>query len=295
MTTAGPDLVIAGAARSGTSTLAAALREHPSIDPGVTKEPNFFSRHYDRGQQWYDGLFAERADGLVRMDASTSYTYPQFPQALDRLADAAPEAHVVYVVREPVSRAVSHYLLRRHTLQIEEAPTFGAALSADSYYTDVSDYRHWIARLQECRGPDRLLVVPFPVLTGFSHDVATVICRRLGLAPPPLAPEAVTAHRNTVVEFRGAAARRGIKALRRSRVYPRVRAAIGATRIRRARTLMIKSAALPTVDEALASCSTAQREHLAAFRTEVENWVRTRLVEQDADTGLNWSPHWPRP
>ncbi|MDQ4038439.1 MAG: sulfotransferase domain-containing protein [Actinomycetota bacterium] len=293
MTTVGPDLVIAGAARSGTSTLAAALREHPAIDPGTTKEPNYFSRHYERGSAWYDGLYAPRAEGLLRMDASTSYTYPQFPEALARLARESPEAHVVYVLREPVARAVSHYQLRRHTLQVEEATTFGAALMAGSYYTDVSDYRHWVARLQETFTQDRVLLVPFRALTAASHDVASVICQRMGLGPPPLNLETVTAHRNNVVEFRGTVAHKAAKALRRSRVYPRVRAAVGATGVRQIRSRMIKSARLPTLEEALATCSTEQRTQLATFRAEVEDFVGLRLAEQDAATGLSWSRHWP--
>jgi len=293
MTTVGPDLIIAGAARSGTSTLAAALREHPAIDPGLTKEPNYFSRHYDRGVQWYDDLYAPREDGLLRMDASTSYTYPQFPEALDLLAQAAPDGHVVYVVREPIARAVSHYQLRRFTLKIEEAPTFGAALVASPYYTEVSDYRHWIAQLQERYPPDRLLIVPFPALTASSHDVATVICTRLGLEAPPLAPETVTAHRNTVVEFRGKGVRSAVKAIRQSRIYPRVRAVVGAKRIRQVRSRMIKSAAMPTVAQALTTCSRAQVAELTAFRTAVQDGVRALLVAQDAAYGLGWSDQWP--
>ncbi len=292
MTALGPDLVIAGAARSGTSTLAAALREHPAIDPGATKEPNFFSREFDRGWGWYDGLYSPRTDGLLRMDASTSYTYPQHPAALNRLAEAAPEAHVVYVVREPIARAVSHYLLRRHTLQLEEAPTFGAALSAGSYYTDVSDYRHWVARLQEAFARDRLLVVPFSALTVSSHDVASVICRRLDLEPPPLDVETVSAHRNNVVEFRGSIAHNAAKLLRRSRVYPRVRAVVGANRVRRIRSRMIKSAELPSLAEVLASCSLEQQDELSRFRAEVEDFVGGWLAEQDAASGLSWSQHW---
>jgi len=293
VTSAGPGLVIAGAARSGTSTLAAALREHPAIDPGATKEPNFFSRHYDRGWEWYESLYAERADGLLRMDASTSYTYPQFPDALGRLAKAAPDSFLVYVVREPIARAVSHYLMRRHTLRLEDAPTFGAALSASSYYTDVSDYKHWLAQLEKHSSPGKLLVVPFAALTASSHDVATVVCQRLELEPPPLNIETVVAHRNNVVEFRGTVALKAVKILRQSRVYPRIRAAVGATRVRDIRSRMIKSSPMPTVEEALATCSAYQRTELDELRGNIAQSVSTWLAEQDSRLGLTWSASWP--
>src|SRR3712207_3523080 len=39
-----PDIVLAGAARSGTTFLAARLSRHPAIDGGAVKEPDFFSK-----------------------------------------------------------------------------------------------------------------------------------------------------------------------------------------------------------------------------------------------------------
>src|SRR5919106_479728 len=50
----GPGIVIAGAARSGTSYLAAVLGAHPDIDAGAVKEPNYFSREHERGPGEYD-------------------------------------------------------------------------------------------------------------------------------------------------------------------------------------------------------------------------------------------------
>src|SRR5687767_7425172 len=131
-TSFGPDIVIAGAARSGTSALAAQLSVHPSIDAGKVKEPNYFSRHLDRGEQWYESNFQSRSDSVLRLDASTSYTSPLYPHALERLAAASPEAYVIYAVRQPTERALSHYLLRRTYFHIDDAPTFGDALRTTS-------------------------------------------------------------------------------------------------------------------------------------------------------------------
>lgn len=108
-----------------------------------------------------------------------------------------------------------------------------------------------------------------------------------------MAPETVTAHRNTVVEFRGKGVRSAVKTLRQSRIYPRVRAVVGAKRIRQVRSRIIKSAALPTVAQALATCSSAQQAELAAFGTAVQDWVHAWLVEQDGVNGLSWSNQWP--
>ena len=79
-------MAIVGAARSGTTYLAAQLGAHPCIDPGAVKEPNYYSREFERGRSWYDGLYAPSTPGMYRLDASTSLTFPQFPEALGRLA-----------------------------------------------------------------------------------------------------------------------------------------------------------------------------------------------------------------
>ena len=103
----GPDLAIVGSARSGTTFLAAQLAEHPSIDAGAVKEPNFFSREYGRGHEWYESLYEPRREGVYRLDASTSTTFPQFPEALSRLAAAAADAFVVRVPERSAWRAVT--------------------------------------------------------------------------------------------------------------------------------------------------------------------------------------------
>lgn len=288
----GPDLVIAGAARSGTSSLAAQLRAHPAIDPGITKEPNFFSAEHERGPDWYDALFKPRAAGVFRMDASTSYTYPQYSDAAERLAAVAPDAIVVYVVRDPLPRAVSHYLLRRHTLRIEEAATFGSALLASSFYAEVSDYARWLRTLDGAFGENQVLVVPFEAIRRSGPEVARVVCARLGLDPPPDAAGSVVAHRNSVVEFRSKSVRRVVSSLRRSPLYRPVRSVLGDSRVRRARSLLVQDVDLPTVAEALDSCSPAQMAELHVIEERAVAAVREHLVRQDARHGLDWAGLW---
>ncbi|WP_324275690.1 sulfotransferase family protein [Blastococcus brunescens] len=183
-TSFGPDVVIAGAARSGTSALAAQLSAHPGIDAGKVKEPNYFSRYLDRGDHWYESNFRSRSDGVLRLDASTSYTSPLYPHALERLATVSSEAYVIYSVRRPSERALSHYLLRRHYFHIDDEPTFGGALRATSLYVDQGDYSHWLPRLSDWFGPERLLVVPFELITARPRHVTEEVCLRLGIDPP---------------------------------------------------------------------------------------------------------------
>jgi hypothetical protein len=289
----GPDIVIAGAARSGTSLLASQLSMHPDIDPGSVKEPNYFSRRADRDDAWYEGLYEPRRRGLLRLDASVSYTYPQYPDALESLAETSPNVFVVYLVRDPVPRAISHFLFYRHYFSYREpAVDFGTALRDSSYYTDVSDYQRWRQALSAAFPHDRLLVVPFQAVTRSSHHVASVICTRLGLSAPPEMPKQVSAHRNNTVEFRHESARRISRALRQSRLYPRVRATIGAHGMRRIRSALTRTPEMPDEQAVLASCDSDQRAQLDALQDRARQAAADWLTEQDAREQYGWSELW---
>ncbi len=287
----GPDLVIAGAARSGTSTLAAHLARHPNIDMGKVKEPNYFSRHLDLGPEWYDGLFAKRVGGLLRLDGSTSYTYPKFPNALARLAEASPNAFVIYSVRDPLARAVSHYLYYRHYFRREPANNFGEALGVGSYYTDVSDYAYWLPRLRELFA-SRLLVVPFDAIIQSYEDVVSAIYHAIDVPLPTEGDANVEAHQNDVVEFRAESVRLAVRLLRRNGTYLRIRSAVGPQRVRRLRSMVTRRTVLPTVEEALASCDEQQLKALRALEADCRAAVQAHLIEQDARRGLDWSRYW---
>jgi len=289
VSSAGPDLVLAGAARSGTTSLAAQLGAHPDIDPGKIKESNYFSREFDRGHDWYDGLYSDRRAGLVRLDASTSYTSPRYPQALARLVAAAPEALVIYAVRQPTQRALSHYLLRHHFFQNERAASFGAALRESDFYIQTSDYTRWIPELRQTCAEERLLVVPFELITDVPDQVTAEICRQLGLEPPPDTQAHARRHRNHVVQYRNRAARTAGRQLRRSPAYPWLRHLLGAGRTRKFRGLITREAELPSSEQAMASVDSTQLERLHALDRQAGAAVREYLLRQDQRLDLSWT------
>lgn len=292
---AGPDVVIAGAARSGTSYLAALLSSHPDIDPGAVKEPNYFSREYDRGSAWYDDLYEKRRDGLLRLDGSMSYTFPHFPDALPRLAEAAPHAMVIYSVRDPLVRTLSHYQLHRDYFGIEAAQTFGEGLASNPVYIGTSEYDHWISVLYERFPAEQVLLVPFDVVTQHGHAVAVRVCESLGLPPPP--PEAAPkadAHRNEVVEFRHGSVKWARRLVKRSGAYPWFRRTVGTDRLRRMRSRMTRKVTAESMDEALASCGPAQLNQLSAMHRASRTATAAALRAQDARLGLEWAGVWER-
>lgn len=289
----GPHVAIVGAARSGTTYLAAQLGAHPRIDPGAVKEPNYYSREFARGRSWYDGLYAPGRPDVYRLDASTSLTFPQFREALGRLAVDSPDVFVIYVVRDPVPRAVSHYLYLRNYFHNEVATTFGAAMRANPIYAGTSNYADWLPRIGALFPPEQVLVVPFELVTEAQPAVAHSIFNILGLDIPAVPADAL-AHRNDVVTFRHDMYRQMYLRIRRSPLYPWARHRVGMDGLRRIRALLTRETPLPTVEDALATCDAEQLRELEALQARSRNAVSEHLATQDLRIGETWSSAWCR-
>jgi hypothetical protein len=108
-----PDFLIVGAMKCGTTTLAAQLAAQPGVFLTTPKEPNFFSDDevWARGEAWYRGLFADAPEGDLKGEASTHYTkLPTHPKTIERMAGMLDAPRIVYMIRNPVERTVSHYI-----------------------------------------------------------------------------------------------------------------------------------------------------------------------------------------
>lgn len=287
----GPDIVLAGSARSGTSHLASRIGQHPSIDPGAVKEPEYFSRFWGRGADWYEGLFGPRREGVLRLDASMSYTAPQYPEALSRVRSVAPDAFLVYAVRDPVRRALSHYRLLRHYFEREDAATFGDALDLNDVYAGAGNYRRWLDALYGTFPRDRVLIVPFDVVTR-GGAATRVIFEQAGLAPYEPVLSDAEEHTNQVVEFRHGALMRARRMLMRSGLYPSLRRRLGAQGMRRLRALATHEAPTLSLDEAIASCSDQTLHSLDELATSAIDAVEEALTRQDEALGLSWADGW---
>ena len=121
-----PDFLIIGAAKCGTSTLFNYLGRHPDVFVTGTKEPDFFDpgMTWDKGLDWYRGLFAEAAENQICGEASTHHARaPQVMHVPDRMIEIVPDIKLIYMMRNPVDRAHSHYV-HRHTKEIYPGQPF---------------------------------------------------------------------------------------------------------------------------------------------------------------------------
>lgn len=127
-----PNLFILGAAKAGTSSLYEYLAQHPSIFAPTEKEPHFFDNDeaYARGLEWYvDTYFPNAAGYPWRMDGSPvlGQSHVVIPRLERTYRDKSPK--FIIILREPVSRAWSHYL---HRVSLGWEPlSFEAALAAE--------------------------------------------------------------------------------------------------------------------------------------------------------------------
>ena len=119
-----PNLFIIGAMKSGTSSLHEYLHQHPDIFMARMKEPQYFAPHTTRwgqrwgqgqpypqpGMQWYLDLFRDAGDVRYAGESSVSYTaVPWVSECEKRIHAFNPDARLIYIMRDPVERALSHY------------------------------------------------------------------------------------------------------------------------------------------------------------------------------------------
>ena len=107
-----PDFVIIGAMKCATTTLHEQLARQPGITMSSPKEPNFFSDDAldHRGLDWYASHFESGPSTTLAGEASTHYTkLPVHPKTVERMLRHLPEVKLVYVMRHPIDRLISHY------------------------------------------------------------------------------------------------------------------------------------------------------------------------------------------
>lgn len=177
-----PDFLIVGAMKCGTSTLQAQLAAEPGVFMTTPKEPNFFSDDdvFARGLGWYRGLFADAAPGDLRGEASTHYTkLPTHPRTLERMAPALEAPKIVYMIRNPVERAVSHYIHEWSEGRMGNDPV--AEFARHPEMVEYGRYAMQVAPFVEHYGPDRVLLTSLERLKAEPGVELARIGRFLGL------------------------------------------------------------------------------------------------------------------
>jgi hypothetical protein len=178
-----PNFVIIGAAKCATTSLHAQLDTHPEISMSLIKEPQYFNDP-DCGTwlEFYRALFD--ADAAITGEASTVYTrYPVVPGVPERMAELVPSAKLLYMVRDPVDRAVSSYVEERMHSNDHRDPEVAFADLDDPYnpYVAASCYGMQLRRYLAVFPQEQVMVMDLADLEADPDAALVRICLFLGV------------------------------------------------------------------------------------------------------------------
>ncbi len=168
--------------KCATTSLHYYLSLHPDISMSQPKELQFFvaERNWQRGLPWYRTHFC--SDAAVRGESSTHYTkYPYYQGVPARMHATVPDAKLVYMVRDPITRALSHYVDRCARGLEERSPTAALADYEDETcrYTQYSRYFYQLSQYLSFYPATHILVLSADALRHDQQDILRSVFRFL--------------------------------------------------------------------------------------------------------------------
>lgn len=156
-----PTFIIIGAAKAATTSLAQALDSHPEVFVTKPKEPKFFGRNYTKGFNWYSTLYDKGSHFPIKGEASTMYSsrMKNFKRTPALIKDYCPEVKIIYIVRHPLDRIVSHW---RHYANSPKLPPLDSLLDSPKFSRLIigsSLYWYQINRYRACFPDSQFLCV----------------------------------------------------------------------------------------------------------------------------------------
>ncbi len=168
----GPDFLIIGAKRGGTTSMFNYLMMHPGVlglfpQNRGKKSTDYFFKGLERGARWYRSHFHTRAHrsrltgrlGYHPVGGEASPYYLWDPRVAAQVRALAPRTLAIALLRDPVERAWSHYQERVQNgveplsfgdaLAAEEARTAGEVermMDNPQYYSAAHDFYSYRAR-----------------------------------------------------------------------------------------------------------------------------------------------------
>ena len=219
MSPRGPNLFLIAAPRAGSTQMARWLASHGEIQLSAVKEPNFFSAHefdplhvaqshlndvdparFAEGDQARTAQFAvfrkdsdyqalfQRMSAPWRMEASTSYlACPETPAAIK---DMVPDARLIFLTRDPLTRALSHYRLARRTGRVQaslgevlEDEISGRTPIGERILLRPSNQAAGLRRYQSLFKPNQCLFLQFEKVISNPAQALEDVASWLGLNP----------------------------------------------------------------------------------------------------------------
>lgn len=294
-----PDFVIGGAQKCGTTSLHRYLSAHPALYlPRRPQELHFFDfdENFAKGIDWYAGHF--KLAGHAQKVGQTSPLYLYDERVPSRLANALPQARLIFLLRDPVARAYSHYwhqvkkgtesLPFMDALAMEQERLRGGYDARRQYsYVDRGRYVHQLARFARQFPRTRMLVLGTEALGSKPLDTLRLCFDFLEVDPLPaeLVAELAAKRFNEARLPRWPALQQWV-GQRRSRM-PFVASVVDKLNLRRATNPPMPDEARAYLIEQLAE-DTARLEREFDFDTSV--WTSRWRSRERAATGAHAQP-----
>jgi hypothetical protein len=191
-----PNFLIVGAPKAATTALYYYLKNIPGVYMSPMKEVYYFASHAathevldvirDKGE--YLSLFKDSEGSIAIGEASPSYLWD--PDAARRIHEAIPNARIVMILRDPIERAYSQYLMKTKYSDLKasfyedllkdynsDPKVFGIA----SLYVEFGMYYEQVKRYFELFGKERVKVIIFEEFTKSPLEKVSEVLTFLGV------------------------------------------------------------------------------------------------------------------
>ncbi|HEX4095719.1 MAG TPA: sulfotransferase, partial [Caulobacteraceae bacterium] len=239
----GPDFIILGAARAGTTWLKKCLSYHPQAFI-LSGEHHYFSTASHQPPESYVGRFAnahtrflrpgmkakQHARPAGRLYGEKSTTYLAMPQAqIDLCAALFPKARLIGMVREPVGRVWSHlkhYKLNDVLRSLDKLSDLPPWMEVEELIRQTR-YEEHLIRWARRFDPEQILLVDFARIAAEPQAVYAEVLAHIGAEPAPAPEEMDESNRTERLEMPKVLAERLASAFEQERYdVPYLRAAM---------------------------------------------------------------------
>lgn len=192
-----PRALLVGGMKCGSSSLFSDLIQHPDVFNALVKEPSFLKEPNWSAVQIvgaYRQLYKDALDTDFIIDGSTRYSMRNDRvNPAKRAAQILPEnTKIIYIIREPVSRIVSHF---RHAVDgADMVDNFEVALRQDKRLIDYTRYYHQLEPWLDVFGRKNVFVFTLDAYVEARQMIYAQLLAFLGLSPATLA-DSIAANR----------------------------------------------------------------------------------------------------
>lgn len=134
-------------------------------------------------ERWYREIFAPAPSGVLPAEITPAYSGLP-PEGVDHIAEYLPNTKFIYMIRDPVDRAISQlYMNLSRAGRTPESLSDWRHEIEKPVLTSRGDYLTYVPRWRAHFGPRKLLILPFGMIAASPHRLMTRIEKFLGLVP----------------------------------------------------------------------------------------------------------------